>query len=80
MYPFHFVAINAMGKSGNSPVLSTLAAMHPGVRYAGDSEYSKLSYRPVITDVQESSLTTKWSHLPADITGGSPITGFKVYL
>ena len=80
VYRFHVVAINAMGKSGNSPVLSTLAAMHPGVSYAGDSEYSKLSYRPVITDVQESSLTTKWSHLPADITGGSPITGFKVYL
>lgn len=80
IYRFHVVATNALGKSGNSPVLSTLAAMHPGLSYAGDPEYSKLGYRPLIIDVQESSLTAKWSHLPSDIAGGSPITGFKLYL
>ena len=45
-----------------------------------EPEYSNLNYRPIIIDVQEDSLTTKWSHLPADIAGGSPITGFKLYL
>ncbi|KAL9189871.1 hypothetical protein ACHAXT_009546 [Thalassiosira profunda] len=80
VYRFHVVAINAQGKSGNSPVLSALAAMRPGMSYVGEPEYSNLGYRPVIVDVQEDSLATKWSHLPADIAGGSPITGFKVYL
>jgi hypothetical protein len=39
-----------------------------------------MNYRPVITEVHETSLHTKWSHVPADISGGSPITGFKLYL
>ena len=80
VYRFHVVAMNALGKSGNCTVLSTLAAMHPGLSFAGEPEYSKLSYRPTIIDVKESSLTAKWSHLPAGITGGSPVTGVKVYL
>ena len=41
-----------------------------------EPEYSNLNYRPI----KEDSLTTKWSRLPADIVGGSPITGFKLYL
>jgi hypothetical protein len=80
MYRFHLVAINAEGKSGNSPTLSTLAAMPPGLNYDGEPEYSSLDYRPIIVDVHESSLTTKWSHLPPHMTGGSPVTGYKVYL
>jgi len=80
VYRFHVVAINDLGKSGNSPVLSTLAAVHPGLSYDEEPEYSKLNYRPTIIDVHENSLTTKWSHLPADIAGGSPITGFKLYM
>ena len=66
--------------SGNSPVLSTLAAIHPGQSFDGSAEYSTLKYRPLITDVQETALTVKWSHLPAGISGGTPITGFKLYL
>ena len=80
VYRFHVIAINAIGKSGNSPVLSTLAAVAPGLNFVGEPRYSNVDYRPVITEVRETSLSTKWSHLPADITGGSPITGFKLYL
>ena len=80
VYRFHVVAANAFGKSGNGPVLSTLAAMHPGLSYDGSPEYSTMKYRPLITDVQETALTVKWSHLPADISGGTPIIGFKLYL
>jgi hypothetical protein len=58
-------------------VLSTLAAIHPGQSFDGSAEYSTLKYRPLITDVQETALTVKWSHLPAEISGGTPITGFK---
>ena len=79
LYRFYVVAVNAEGKSGNSPTLTILAAMPPGMNYNGDAEYSRLDYRPIIIDVLETSLTTKWSPLPSDITGGSPITGYKVY-
>ena len=74
------VAINTLGKSDNSPVLSNLAALHPVWSFDSYPEYSKLDYCPTIIDVQETLLMAKWSHLPADITGGSPGTGFKVYL
>ncbi len=80
VYCFHVVAMNAFGKSGNSPVLSVLAAMHLGLSYAGSPEYSKLKYHPVITDVQESLLALKWSPLPSDITEGSPIKGLQTLL
>eukprot|EP00804_Cyclotella_cryptica_P021433 CCRYP_005783-RA/>CCRYP_005783-RA protein AED:0.00 eAED:0.00 QI:831/1/1/1/1/1/3/2372/6166 len=80
VYRFHVAAINAMGKSGNSPVLSTLAAVTPGFNYVGQVRYSDFGYRPLITDVHETSLTVKWSNVPADISGGSPITGFKLYM
>lgn len=36
--------------------------------------------RPVITEMHETSLHTKWSHVPAGISGGSPITCYKLYL
>ncbi len=80
VYCFHVVATNAFGKSGNSPVLSTLAATHPGWSCAGPPEYSKLKNCPIITYIQESLLALKWLPLPADISGGSSITGFKLYL
>lgn len=76
VYRFHVVAINAIGKSGNSPVLSTLAAVAPGLNYIGEAKYSDMNYRPIITEVHEISLHTKWSHVSADISG----TGFKLYL
>ena len=80
VYRFHVIAINAIGKSGNSPVLTTLAAVAPGLNFIGEPRYSNLEYRPIITEVRETSLNTKWSHVPADMTGASPITGFKLYL
>lgn len=80
VYRFHVVALNSFGKSGNSPVLTTVAAMNPGLSYAGVSEFSNPYYMPVVIDVQERSLTVKWSHPQADIAGGSPIIGFKLYM
>ena len=80
VYRFHVVALNSLGKSGNSPVLTTIAAMHPGLSYNGVPEFSNPYYRPVVIDVQERSMTVKWSHPQADITGGSPIIGFKLYM
>eukprot|EP00970_Alexandrium_tamarense_P002964 scaffold427_cov103-Alexandrium_tamarense.AAC.19 len=80
VYRFHVVAMNALGKSGNSPVLSILAAMSPGLSYVGLAEYSSLAFRPVVIGVDETSITTKWSHLPVGISGGTPVTGFKLYM
>ena len=80
LYSFHVVAVNALGKSGNSPVLSTLAAMHPGLSFSGHPEISSLEYRPTIKDVQQDRVAVKWSPLPSEITGGTPLTGYKLYM
>lgn len=80
LYNFHLVAVNALGKSGNSPVLSILAAHHPGLSLSGYPEFSNLEYRPTIKDVQQDRVSVKWSPLPSEITGGSHVTGFKLYM
>ncbi len=80
LYRFHVVALNAFGKSGNSPVLTTIAAMNPGLSYAGVPEFAQPYYRPSVTTVRERSMKVKWLHPHADITGGSPIIGFKLYM
>lgn len=80
-YRFHLVAINVIGRSGNSPVLSVIAAMPPGM---GDTTleptYSTVaSYRPTIADVKETEMVVEWSSPALDGIGGTPITGYKLY-
>ena len=64
-YRFHLVAVNAIGRSGNSPVLSVIAAMPPGM---DDSTlvptYSTDTYRPTIADVKETEMLLNGPHLP----------------
>ena len=66
VYGFHAAATNAFGKSSYSPVLSTLAAIHPGLSYAGLPEYSKLKFCTVITEVQKRLPALKWLPLPVE--------------
>ena len=79
-YRFHLVAVNAIGRSGNSPVLSVIAAMPPGM---DDSTlvptYSTDTYRPTIADVKETEMVVEWPSPALDGTGGTPITGYKLY-
>lgn len=53
-------------------VLSTLAAVAPGLNYVGEAKYSNTKYRPIIAEVHETYLHTKWSHVLADIQAGLP--------
>eukprot|EP00957_Ditylum_brightwellii_P123462 9413241-Ditylum_brightwellii.AAC.1 len=80
IYRFHIVAINKIGRSGNSPVLTTVAGINPGIDPFSAPAYSTALYRPNIIDVQETSMTVDWSPPAVDITGGTPITGYMLYM
>jgi len=73
IYRFHVVAINSYGRSGNSPILTTIAATYPGMKYTNEM------FRPIVTTVDQNAMTISWVPPPSDTTGGSPITGYKVY-
>jgi len=78
---FHVVALNSFGRSGNSPVLTTLAAVNPGLNYSLFPTYSfEQQYRPRITAIEEASITIEWDVPASNIQGGTPITGYKLYI
>ena len=79
IYRFHLVAINSIGRSGNSPVLTLVAAMPPGIDTTSTQTYSTDSFRPIITDVKETEMVIEWLAPAPDSTGGSPVTGYKLY-
>jgi len=78
-YRFHLVAINAIGRSDNSPVLTLVAAMPPGIDTTSTQTYSTESFRPIITDVKDTEMVIEWLTPAPDSTGGSPVTGYKLY-
>ena len=43
-------------------------------------KYATDRFRPIITDVQETSISVKWYKPDLALTGGTPINGYKLYL
>ena len=80
MYRFYVVASNSCGRSGNSPILSTIAAVLPGMDSSSALIYNTEPYQPRIIDVQETSIKVEWFHPEPRHIGGSAITGFKLYM
>jgi len=80
IYRFYVVAINDLGRSGNSPLLTTIAAVLPGLHSYYTFTYHKEKYRPKIIDVKETELTLAWNVSGSDSTGGSPIIGYELYM
>lgn len=80
LYRFHIVAVNSFGRSGNSPTLTVVAGVVPGQDASLSPTYVSDSYRPVVTDVQETSMTVEWTSPSPGSTGGTPITGYKLYM
>ena len=80
LYRFYIVAKNGVGRSGNSPSLSVVAGILPGLDKSLSHTFATDFFRPIITNVKENSLTLSWKSLPASSIGGTPITGYKVYL
>jgi hypothetical protein len=78
LYKFYVVAINNEGKSGRSPILSTVAGTTPGRDANLDHRYAQI--KPKITDVEETSISLSWPSPEVNSTGSSPITGYKVYM
>ena len=58
VFRFHLVAINSLGRSGNSPFTTTVAGVNPGLDYSLLATYSsEEQYRPIITHIEETSMT-----------------------
>ena len=78
LYRFYVVAVNARGRSAKSPVLSALAASVPGRDAALNHTYS--GHKPSVDDVEATSVSISWDSPTPNATGGSPITGYKVFM
>lgn len=77
-YRFFVTAVNALGRSAASPVLSVIVAGFAGVDPTGALIYA--SIQPTIIAIDSSSVSLSWPMPPSNSTGGSPITGYKVYM
>jgi hypothetical protein len=77
VYRFYIVAANLYGKSGASPILSTVVGMLPGLDASRFNVYAQIS--PMITSVNSNEMTVNWPMPPSNCTGSIPITGYKLY-
>ena len=78
---FHVVAVNLYGRSGNSPFMTTVAAVRPGLNHSLFATYSsEPQYSPKITILNATSMTVEWVAPSINIGGGAPIIGFKLYM
>jgi hypothetical protein len=78
VYRFYVVAVNAIGRSASSPILSVVAGIVPGVDAFGINTYE--SVVPQMTSIEASEMSLAWSMPAYNSTGGTPITGYKVYM
>ena len=78
VYRMYIVAENAQGRSAASPILSVVAGMLPGVE--DDRTNSYASVKPSIQAIDSTALTLSWAMPASDATGGTPTTGYKVYM
>jgi len=77
VYRFYVVAINKMGRSAGSPVLSVVAGIKPGIDANAKHVYSHIA--PSIVGISPSEITVTWPMPPSNSTGAIPITGYMVY-
>lgn len=80
MYHFYVVAANEIGRSGNSAILTAIAATYPGLGGPGEIDIIQEQLRPIVIDATESSMIVRWSEVTNDYSGGSPIDGYKLYM
>ena len=78
VYRFYVVAINAKGRSANSPILSVVAGIVPGVDAFAVKTYE--SVLPQMTSIEAGEISLSWAMPAFNSTGGTPITGYKVYM
>lgn len=79
-YQFYVVAINAVGRSGNSGTLTVIGATYPGIRESPNYDLVQNHIRPNIIEASETSMTVTWSELASEFDGGIPVSGYKLYM
>lgn len=83
LYRFYVQAVNARGRSGKSPVSSFVAGTVPGLEDGlreGTKNATYSSVRPANVDVGETSVHVRWRAPAHNSTGGSPITGYRLFM
>ena len=80
VYRFYIIAINEFGRSGNSPTLTVIAGILPGQDSLDRQIYKGETYRPRITAMEKDSVSVVWMPPPPHAQGGTPISGFKLYM
>lgn len=78
VYRFYVVAQNARGNSAASPVLSVVAGKPAGMDSTGILTYSLVS--PTLTAIDSTAVTLAWPMPASTSTGGTPLTGYQVYM
>eukprot|EP01036_Dinobryon_divergens_P022354 gene22354-30602_t len=80
VYRFYVVAENSVGKSAASPILSVVVGQRAGIDVTQTNVYAGSLYKPTITSVGSTAISITWPMPPTSITGGIPITGYKVLM
>ena len=80
LYRFYIVAVNSVGRSPHSPVLTVVAAVCPGKDMSMNETFATASFRPTTTAIEEHEITVEWSSPASESTGGTPITGYRLYM
>ena len=78
VYRVYVVAVNQKGRSPPSPYLSVVAATLPGMDSAATLTYNAVI--PRITSIDSTQISLTWALPGVNSTGGSPITGYRVYM
>merc|ERR1711871_9423 len=80
IYRFYVRAHNNAGfTSASSPILSTVASIHAGIDKNDVLQYA-LNNQPTARGVDAGEITVSWPLPTTHSNGGTPITGFKVYM
>jgi len=79
-YQFYVVAINEVGRSGNSGILTVIGATYPGLGDSPSIDVVQEQIRPSVVDASETSMIVTWKELESDFDGGIPISGYKLYM
>jgi hypothetical protein len=78
VYRFYVVAVNSIGRSAGSPILTVVAGRWPGIDYHSMNVYSGVN--PKVTAVESTQITLSWPMPSSNSTGSIPITGYKLYM
>ena len=78
IYRFYIVALNALGRSAASPVLSAIAGTFAGIDANDSPLYSAIA--PTLTSVDSSSISMSWPLPTSNSTGGMAISGYRLWM